>query len=221
MSVIVFAPHPDDEVLGVGATIARLATEGRRITVVIVTRGRVEDFGVDQVVRVNDEARAAHEVLGVSETLFLDFPAARLDQVPHAELNASFTELVAHRLPTTVYLPFRGDLHLDHRLVFDSAMVAMRPAGEVKVNEILAYETLSETNWNAARGISAPFVPDCFVDVENYLGVKLEAMKLYASQLRQFPKERSVEAIEALARHRGATVGILAAEAFMTVRRVL
>ena len=169
MSVIVFAPHPDDEVLGVGGTIARLASEGRRVTVVIVTRGREEDFGADQVQLVNDEARAAHEVLGASETLFLDFPAARLDQVPHAELNASFTRLVAHRLPTMVFLPFRGDLHLDHRLVFDSAMVAMRPTGSVRVREIFAYETLSETNWNAPGGISAPFVPDCFVDVENLL----------------------------------------------------
>ncbi len=221
MSVVVFAPHPDDEVLGVGATIARLAHEGRRVTVAIVTRGRAEDFGADNVERVNDEARAAHEILGVAETLFLDFPAARLDQVPHAELNASFTKLVTHRLPKTVFLPFRGDLHLDHRLVFDSAMVAMRPAGGMKVKEIFAYETLSETNWNASRGISAPFVPDCFVDVENYLSVKLEAMKRYASQLLQFPEERSIEAIDALARHRGATVGVVAAEAFMTVRRVL
>jgi len=205
----------------VGATIARLASEGRRVTVAIVTRGRTEDFGADQVERVNDEARAAHDILGVSETLFLDFPAARLDQIPHSELNASFTELVKRRLPSMVFLPFRGDLHLDHRLVFDSAMVAMRPAGSVKVKEIFAYETLSETHWNAARGISAPFVPDCFVNVENYLKVKLEAMKHYTSQLRQFPEERSVEGIDALARHRGATVGVVAAEAFMTVRRVL
>ena len=219
--MIVFAPHPDDEVLGVGGTIARLASEGRRVTVAIVTRGRAEDFGADHVERVRDEARAAHKILGVVETLFLDFPAARLDQVPHAELNASFTELVTHRLPNMVFLPFRGDLHLDHRLVFDSAMVAMRPVGIVRVKEIFAYETLSETNWNAGRGISAPFVPDCFVNVENYLRAKLEAMKLYASQLRQFPDERSVEAIDALARHRGATVGVIAAEAFMTVRRVL
>jgi len=89
------------------------------------------------------------------------------------------------------------------------------------LKEIFAYETLSETNWNASRDISAPFVPDCFVNVENNQNVKLEAMKLYASQLRQFPEERSVEAIDALARHRGATVDVVAAEAFLTVRRVL
>jgi len=89
------------------------------------------------------------------------------------------------------------------------------------LKEIFAYETLSETNWNAFRDISAPFVPDCFVNVENNQNVKLEAMKLYASQLRQFPEERSVEAIDALARHRGATVDVVAAEAFLTVRRVL
>ena len=221
MSVLVIAPHPDDEVLGAGGTIARLASEGEQVTVVIVTRGGPPLFKEEFIERGRAEARKAHELLGVAETVYLDFPAARLDEVPHHQLNAALLGVVRERRPRAVYLPFRGDIHLDHRLVFDSGMVAVRPTHGVCVAEVYAYETLSETNWNAGRGITAPFVPDCFMRIEATLSTKLDAMAQFESQLHAFPSERSLEAIEALARHRGASVGVPAAEAFMTIRRIV
>jgi LmbE family N-acetylglucosaminyl deacetylase len=219
MSTLVIAPHPDDEVLGVGGTIARFAEEGERVSVVIVTKGGPELFDPKLIERGRSEARKAHERLDVAETLFLDLPAARLDEVPHHQLNAALGRVVQEQQPARVFVPFRGDVHADHQLVFDSAMVAIRPCHGVRVSEVFAYETLSETNWHAPRGITAPFVPDCFVRID--LERKLEAMAIYASQLREFPNERSLGAIEALARHRGATVGLDAAEAFMTIRRII
>ena len=221
MSVLVIAPHPDDEVLGVGGTMARLASEGRRVTVAIVAKGQPPLFDPAFIERGRAEAREAHLVLGVHETRFLDFPAAQLDEVPHHQLNSALQALVREVRPDTVFLPFRGDIHYDHQLVFDSAMVALRPCDGVEVSEIYCYETLSETNWYAPRGITAPFVPDVYVRIPEFLATKLEAMGKFRSQLRDFPDERSLEALEALARHRGATVGSPAAEAFMTVRRVL
>jgi LmbE family N-acetylglucosaminyl deacetylase len=221
MSVLVIAPHPDDEVLGAGGMIARCADEGRRVAVVIVTRGEAHLFDPELIERGRREAVEAHALLGVAETRFLDFPAARLDEVPHRELNAALAGVVAELRPETVLVPFRGDVHMDHQLVFDSAMVAVRPSNGCLVREVLAYETLSETNWNAGRGISAPFVPDCFVRIEAQIHRKLRAMATYASQVREFPHERSVEALAALARVRGATVGAAAAEAFITIRRIV
>jgi len=220
-SVLVIAPHPDDEVLGVGGTIARLAEEGQHVTVVIVTKGSAEHFDSTLVERGRQEAREAHRLLGVARTVFLDFPAARLDQIPHVTLNAALLQVIVETQPDTVFVPFGGDLHRDHQLVFDSTLVAVRPTNGLVVREILAYETLSETNWNAAGSVTAPFIPDCYVRIDKYLERKLAGMATYASQLHEFPHERSLAAVEVLARHRGATIGTSAAEAFMTIRRVI
>jgi N-acetylglucosamine malate deacetylase 1 len=219
-SVLVIAPHPDDEVLGVGGTIARFADEGRCVRVAIVTKGSPEHFDNELIEVGRREAREAHRLLGVAETLFLDLPAARLDQIPHVTLNAALLQVVEQTRPGIVFVPFRGDLHRDHQLVFDSSLVALRPTNGLVVEEIVAYETLSETNWNAARGVTAAFVPDYYVRIDEYLAKKLSGMATYASQLHDFPHERSLAAVEALARHRGATIGATAAEAFMTIRRV-
>lgn len=219
--MLVVAPHPDDEVLGVGGTIARFVAESREVSVVIVTKGEPERFGSEQVEKVREESKAAHAVLGVKRSLFLDLPAARLDTVAHGDLNEALREVVAAARPRVVFLPFGGDLHLDHRLVFDSAMVALRPVPVSEVGEIYAYETLSETNWNAGHGITPNFTPDCFVRLGQHLETKLQAMRAYRSQLRDFPAERSVIALTALAHHRGAMVGTESAEAFMTIRRIV
>jgi N-acetylglucosamine malate deacetylase 1 len=219
--VLVIAPHPDDEVLGVGGTIARLADEGRHVTVVIVTKGNAEYFDAGLIEQGRREAREAHRLLGVAHTAFLDLPAARLDQVPHMALNAALLQVIKETRPGLVFVPFRGDLHRDHQLVFDSTLVAVRPINGLVVSEILSYETLSETNWNASRSVTAAFVPDCYVRIDNYLAKKLSGVATYASQLHEFPHERSLVAVEALARHRGATIGATAAEAFMTIRRVI
>ena len=221
MRVLVVAPHPDDEVLGVGGTSARFADEGHSVTVVVVTKGEPELFDPQLIERGRQEARLAHSYLGVKDTVFLDFPAARLDQVPHHTLNRAILEVLQEKRPDIVFVPFLGDVHLDHRLVFDSTMVAVRPTGDIQVKEVYAYETLSETNWNASQGIYPAFEPDFYIRVNHYLERKLEAMRTYSSQLRQFPHERSLEAIEVLAKRRGTAVGVNAAEAFITIRRLI
>lgn len=217
---LVVAPHPDDEVLGCGGTIARLADAGAAVHVAIVTRGRTPPFDPALVARVRSEAREAHALLGVAETHFLDLPAAELDTVPHAELNQAIARVVAEVAPDTLLIPFNGDIHLDHQRVFDSCLVAARPYRAVYPLRLWAYETLSETNWYAPY-ITPSFVPNLFVDIAATLGRKLEAMRAYGSQLKPFPHERSLEALEALARLRGAGMHRSAAEAFVMLREVV
>jgi LmbE family N-acetylglucosaminyl deacetylase len=220
IKVLVIAPHPDDEVLGLGGTIARYVDEGNEVHVLIVTRGDPSMFDPASVEQLGRESAEAHRVLGIHKTMFMDgFPAALLDTIPHARLNAALGEVIAEVDPQVVYVPFYGDLHLDHRLVFESAMVAIRPRQLGALRLVYAYETLSETNWNAAY-VTPPFVPTDFVDVSPYLERKLEAMGAYQSQLKEFPHARSLESLRALARHRGATIGFEAAEAFMLIRAV-
>jgi len=216
---LVIAPHPDDEILGCGGTIARLAKMGREVHVGIVTRGVPPRFSPEATETVRREATRAHETLGVSRTHWLGLPAAELDQVPHADLNQAMGALLADVVPDTVFLPFIGDIHLDHQLVFTSALVAVRPRAMTFPQRVYAYETLSETNWYAPY-VTPGFHPNVFVDISETRDLKVDAFRQYQSQVQQFPNERSVEAIEALAALRGATVHRAAAEAFVLLREV-
>jgi N-acetylglucosamine malate deacetylase 1 len=219
MKVLVIAPHPDDEVLGVGGTMARFASEGDEVYVVVVTKGFPPDYPEDAYMLARQEAKAAHAVLGVKETIFLDFPAARLDTIPHRDLNAQLCEICRKVQPDKLFVPFVGDIHMDHQRVFLSSIVAARPNNSLAPKEVYAYETLSETNWNAPY-LAPNFVPNVFIDISSHLETKLEAMQMYASQIQPFPSERSEEGLRALATLRGATVGRFAAEAFCLIRQI-
>lgn len=213
------APHPDDEVLGCGGTMARLAAAGAEVHVVIATRGAPPRYSADYMDGVMAEARTAHALLGVHETHHLDLPAAELDTIGAAEINGRIGECLAAIEPDTVFVPFVGDIHLDHQIVFTAAMVWARPRHARAPARILAYETLSETNWNAP-GVTPAFQPNSFVDISGHLDAKIDAFAAFASQAKPFPDERSPEAIRALATLRGATVFCEAAEAFVAIRQI-
>jgi LmbE family N-acetylglucosaminyl deacetylase len=218
MKVLVVSPHPDDEVLGAGGTIARLAGEGNDVTVAMVTKGWEPLFADSQVEQVRAEARAAGEVLGVKSLRFMDLPVTRLNEIHKHQLNKEFEQLVSEEEPELVIVPFRGDRQEDHRQVFDACMVALRPLVSRKyARQILCYETVSETHWSAAY-IESYFEPQLWVDISNHLSTKLEAMRRYKSQLLQEPDARSLEAISSLAKWRGSMVGMPAAECFVVVR---
>jgi LmbE family N-acetylglucosaminyl deacetylase len=218
MKVLVVSPHPDDEVLGVGGTIARLASEGNNLTVAIVTEGWEPLFAASQIEQVRLEARAANEVLGVRSLRFMNLPVTKLNEIPKHQLNKEFEQLMSEEEPELVFVPFRGDRQEDHRQVFDACMVALRPLVSRKyLRQILCYETVSETHWSAAY-IELFFEPQLWVDISNHLSTKLEAMRRYKSQLRQEPDARSLEAISSLAKWRGSIVGMHAAECFVVVR---
>jgi LmbE family N-acetylglucosaminyl deacetylase len=214
---LVIAPHPDDEVLGAGGTIARLVGSGQDVVVAIVTTGQPPDFAAEDVARVQRETESAHKLLGVRETVWLGLPAARLAETPRHQLNAALRKLVVDVRPHTIFTPFLGDIHIDHQLVFEATMVASRPHQSEFPARILAYETLSETNWNAPL-LTPAFIPNVFIDITATLELKLQAMQRFGSQLREAPHERSLNALRALATLRGATVHCPAAEAFVLVR---
>ncbi|WP_157218504.1 PIG-L deacetylase family protein [Flavisphingomonas formosensis] len=216
---LVIAPHPDDEILGCGGTMAAIVAGGGEVHVVIVTRGQQPRFDVAQAEQVYREAKRAHQHLGIAETHFLGLPAAELDRLPHADLNAAIAGVVKDVRPDTLFVPFVGDLHMDHRLVFEAAMVAARPRGGSYPQRILAYETVSETNWSAPT-LAPAFHPNVFVEITDFLDAKLNAFACFVSQCQPFPDERSIETLSALAAVRGSTVTREAAEAFMLIREV-
>ena len=219
MNVLIIAPHPDDEILGCGGTIAKHTAAGNRVYVCVVTRGKLPLFNDDGVKIVREECASAHEYLGVKETIFLDFPAAMLEEVPRYELNDSLCTVVQCIKPEEVYIPHRGDMQLDHKMIVDAAMVALRPKYEHVAKRIYAYETLSETGWDIPNTVNE-FIPTVYNDISGYLDRKLQAMRFYRSQLAPYPNPRSIESLEALAKYRGSTVNKRAAEAFSLIREI-
>ena len=219
MNMLVIAPHPDDEILGAGGIIAKRANEGSNIFVCVVTRGCEPLFKEELVMQTREECRRADAFLGVKETIFLDFPAVMLETVPRYELNGAISELIQRIMPDEVYIPHRGDMQLDHKMVVDACMVALRPKYKHIVKRVYAYETLSETGWDIPNTVNE-FIPNVYVDVTDTMDKKLKSLCCFQSQMSDFPAARSVEAIEALAKYRGATVNVKAAEAFMLVREI-
>lgn len=218
--VLVIGTHPDDEVLGCGGSIARHTASGDSVHVIIVTRGVPEMFPVETILRTRDEFRIAHKILGTKSAEFLDFPAPGLDSIPNYKIADALRGIVEKHKPDIIYCPHQSDIHADHKATFWATLVATRPVGRFRVPRLLCYETVSETEWASSTGADA-FVPTVFVDISSYLKDKVRAMACYETQLKQFPEPRSLQALEALARWRGATVGVEAAEAFSLVREIV
>lgn len=213
MKVLVFAPHNDDEVLGVGGTIAKYAKNGHDVFVCEVTSGKDKK----RLANIRSEALQAHKILGVKDTFFLDLPVVGLADIPTKNLNKALHDVVMEIKPDIAYIPHKGDMHIDHTMVAKSAMVALRPVNSPQLKAIYAYETLSETEWNIPTPDNS-FVPNVWSDITETIDKKIEAMKCYKSQLHDFPHPRSLEAIEALSKFRGSTICVKNAESFMLVR---
>lgn len=220
MRVFVLAPHHDDEVLGVGGTIAWHVARGDEVHVGILTKGNPAFYSAESMVQDRSEAHEAHRLLGVAKTYFCDdLVAPGLDTVPHYVVTDVIRSWLNDVEPDTLYVPHRGDIHLDHRQAYQAALVAARP-GHSSVQRILGYETLTETEWSGPSHEDA-FLPNIFVNISAYLEIKQTAMRAYRAQIKDFPNPRSVEGIEVLARLRGMTIQVPAAEAFTLVREIL
>ena len=216
---LIIAPHPDDEVLGAGGVIKKFSKEGHEVYVLVITRGTPKYYSDEKIQNVRKEALEAHKILGVKQTAFLDFHAPELDITSNAEISKAISEYISKWKITDLFIPHRGDIHNDHRKVFEASLVAARPVGDFTVKAIYAYETLSETEWAAPFSDDA-FIPNHFENISDTMSHKFEAMKCFKSQIRDFPSTRSLETIESLAKFRGSTVGFNRAEAFMTIRTI-
>lgn len=226
MNILVFAPHPDDEILGCGGIMAKHAAQGDSVFVCVATCGHPPIFNDDLMKEqkwphtLYPEIKKSHEIIGVKETFYLDCPAADMESVKRFELNGKLIDLIQKIKPDEVYIPHFGDMQKDHTILAEAIMVAVRPKYKHRVQSVYAYETLSETEWNIPHAANA-FIPNVYVDVSEYLPQKLNAMGCYQSQLGAFPDPRSIEAVESLAKLRGSTMGANAAEAFMLVRKYI
>ena len=218
MKILIFAPHRDDEMLGAGGTILKRKAAGDHVTVCVVTAREGLPLP-ESTQRIHEEMKRAHEMAGVDEYIGFPFAANELENIPRKEFNKAFEDVVRSVQPDEVYLPFWGDMQKDHQMTAEAAMVALRAKNSYAPKRIYAYETLSETGLHVPSP-DKTFVPAVYEDISGYLERKLEILGVYESQMHPFPDLRSIEAVEALARFRGATVHTEAAEAFMLIREV-
>ncbi len=214
--ILVIAAHPDDEVLGVGGTLLRHQKAGDNIFILILANGESSrDTGVEVEKRLR-QATQVTKCLGAK--LFLeDFPDNAFDSVPLLKVAKVVEKAVAAAKPTIVYTHHPYDLNLDHRLTFQAVLTACRPQPGFPVEKILAFETLSSTEWQTKDGGNA-FCPRQYIDISDFIDQKLEILKIYQDELRVYPHPRSIEGVKILAAYRGLEVGLRFAEAFEVIR---
>lgn len=217
-SVLAIVAHPDDEVLGAGGVLARHAQAGHAVHIAFLADG-VGARGADKAAadRRAQAARAAASCLGARDPIFMGFPDNRLDSVDLLDITQAIEKIVAQMQPDTVYTHHAGDLNIDHTICHRAVLTACRPLPGATVRRIYGMEVASSTEWAAPAGGEA-FVPARFVDISSVISIKKRALAAYAEEMRPFPHPRSYEAVDALARWRGATAGFHAAEAFVVLR---
>jgi len=215
--MLVLAPHSDDSVLGAGGVIARFVQSGGKVTVVTVATHMPPVFSEETGRLTEKETRQALSLLGVEEAVFLNIPALAAGQLAPQEINQTLGNLL-HRIdPHVLLVPFY-DRHVDHRAVFESAMVISRPQTEKRnLGIVAAYEVISSTYYNAPN-IEPNFTPNWVVDISEWIDLKIQALSLFSTQIGPPPKARSCEAARALAVFRGSQSGMYYGESFQIVR---
>ena len=219
--ILIIAAHPDDEVLGCGGMAAKQSKLGDEIYCLIMGEGensRSEQAEKLKIEKLQQDGRAAAAVLGFKEVVFLNFPDNSFDTVSLLSITKKIEEHLEKIKPNIVYTHFENDLNVDHRLTFQAVMTACRPCNDFCPREIYSFEVLSSTEWQSKQG--KQFAPNFYVDIEDAIDAKKEALKKYTSEIRDYPHSRSIEGIEALARYRGLESGLKLAEAFCLIRKI-
>ncbi len=223
-SVLILAAHPDDEVLGCGGTIAKMADQGALVHVAFLADGVSSREGEATLSSPELSARRAAaqdacDILGVRSVVFGNFPDNRMDTVPLLDIVQVLEALIAEHRPETVFTHHAGDLNIDHQRLHEAVATACRPQRGHPVKTLLCFEVPSSTEWQLP-GSAPAFVPNWFVDISATIERKMSALETYAAELRAWPHPRSRQGVEHLARWRGATVGVGAAEAFVLGRQL-
>jgi LmbE family N-acetylglucosaminyl deacetylase len=225
VNILVVAAHPDDEILGPGGAIALHAERGDKVYSILLGEGitsRREEDGVaptTELINLKQNALEAASIIGVEKTYFFDFPDNKFDTIPRLRIIKAIESLKSEIKPVIVYTHHRNDLSIDHRITFDAVLTAFRPVAGETVRRILSFSVPSSTEWYAPAGETA-FTPNVFVDISKTFEKKIMAMRAYKSEIREYPHPRSPEALEAIARVYGVTVGMSHVEPFVLVREL-
>lgn len=226
MEILVVAAHPDDEVLGCGGTLARLSREGHTLHTLILADGESSRITGEKTTSSKlmhereDAADRAKQILGCSSIEFCNLMDNRLDGIDLLDIVKIVEKYIHRYSPEMVFTHHAGDLNIDHRIAHEAVITACRPQPGNSVKELLFFEIPSSTEWCPPDSHKV-FTPTVFVDISTTILDKLKALQAYEKEMRPFPHPRSNEGVEALARWRGVTIGVPAAEAFILGRKII
>lgn len=219
--VLVVAPHPDDETLSCGGTLLKHKKNGDQINWIIITSMLEKDgFSTTAIKKREQEIKSVSNSYMFHSVYNLSFSTTKLDQVLISDLIVRASQVIEEVQPEILYLPYPGDIHTDHRIVFDAVASCTKWFRHPSIKRVLAYETLSETDFNIDPD-SKGFKPNVFVDISDFIDQKVKIMQLYESEIGEYPFPRSEEAIRALASLRGVASSCKAAEAFMLLKEII
>ena len=217
-NLVVFAAHPDDEVLGCGGTIKRLSKKFNVIVVFFTTgiTSRSLKNEKKEINKLKQDCINSNKILGTKKTVFFELKDNQLDSYPRLFIIKKIENILKIYKPEIVFTHYYEDLNIDHQIVSYSTITACRPVKNKFLKKILFFETLSSTEWSIKR----TFQPNYYYDIENFLSFKIKAMKMYKSEIQKAPQPRSVKAIESLAKLRGSEINKKYAEAFFLHRKI-
>jgi LmbE family N-acetylglucosaminyl deacetylase len=234
MNILIIAAHPDDEVLGMGGTIAKHTSQHDNVSIIYMATGitgrrelleseyeikdipkKIQEDWQQEIGKLRQDANKSARLLKVKNVKFFDFPDNEMDGIHLLKVVKVIEKEIKSAKPDRIYTNHYGDLNVDHKVVYNATLVACRPTN-FPVKEILSFEVLSSTEW----GYPYNFNPNHFINIEKYLGKKIKAMELFVNEIRKFPHPRSSENIKHVARRWGSVSGFNAAEAFELIRRL-
>jgi len=218
--VLTIAVHPDDETLGCGGTLLKHKSRGDEIYWLIITEAKKEDgFTSGTIQKREAEIKKVAQLFDFDKVVNLKLAAMRVDEYSMSFLIEKISNVIKDIKPNIIYLPFKSDVHSDHRKIFEAAFSCTKTFRYPYIRKIYMMETLSETEFSPSIGENN-FIPNVFIDISDFFEKKLEIMKIYKSEVGEHPFPRSIKNIESLATFRGATAGCIYAESFVLLKEV-
>lgn len=215
--ILIVAVHPDDETLGCGGTLLKHKANGDEIHWLICTTINESHSYYKQR---EEELKQVSNAYGFDSVHNLRLKTMQVDEYSMSELIGAISKVINKVRPNIVYLPFKGDVHSDHRKIFEASYSCTKSFRYPFVKKIYMMETLSETEF-APSVKEDSFVPNVFVDISDFMDKKIEIMKIFESEMSQHPFPRSERNLRALATFRGATCGCEYAESFVLLKEIL
>lgn len=221
MKILFVVAHPDDEVLGAGATIHKLAGEGHEIAVCTMANHAAARANISETLQ--EDQRKAFSVLGVNHSYAADFPNIKMNTVAHLQLVQFIESAIEDWKAESIYTHHPADTNNDHVMTSQACQAAarlfQRKEGIPRLKQFVYMEVPSSTEWSLNSSLNR-FTPNMFVEIgRKGIDVKLKALEAYTGVKRPYPHPRSVEAIKGLAAYRGVQAGCYYAEAFEYVFR--
>lgn len=219
--ILIVAAHPDDEVLGCFATVAKMIKQGCEAYTLVLSGGKTSRGQVDlsEIQDLKNEMQKANDIIGIKKVFQADFPDNAFDSVPLLQIVKEIEKVKEEIKPEIIFTHHTGDLNIDHQITHKAVLTATRPMQNECVKTIYSMEIPSSTEWNSFSSQSA-FIPNVFFEVEDTIDLKIEAMAKYQSELREYPHPRSLKHLKELAKVNGTKVGLSYSENFMLIRSV-